>query len=232
MNFFYSSVLFIKLRKLLRFFGLNKYIRSIIELNGYQSKFDKKMINSLRKGDVFWDVGSNQGEIVKKAKNSLGKDIHCIAFEPHPILSENLKKLNFNNYQVVDVALSNKVGEAEFVFGSDILQTTGRIISDKKNIETTKVKVIDLDYALNILNLKNPNVIKIDVEGHEYEVLSSILSNITKLKKLRAIYVEIHMSILDKRKLSTDINTLITRFKVETKFKLNWIDLSHFSLET
>ncbi len=232
MNFFYSSVLFIKLRKLLRFFGLNKYIRSIIELNGYQSKFDKKMINSLRKGDVFWDVGSNQGEIVKKAKNSLGKDIHCIAFEPHPILSENLKKLNFNNYQVVDVALSNKVGEAEFVFGSDVLQTTGRIISNKKNIETTKVKVIDLDYALNILNLKNPNVIKIDVEGHEYEVLSSILSNITKLKKLRAIYVEIHMSILDKRKLSTDINTLITRFKVETKFKLNWIDLSHFTLET
>ena len=42
---------------------------------------------------------------------------------------------------------------------------------------------------------------------------SSILSNITKLKKLRAIYVEIHMSILNKRKLSTDINTLITDLK-------------------
>ena len=84
----------------------------------------------------------------------------------------------------MNVALSNKVGEGEFAFGSDILQTTGRIISDIKNIKTTKVNIIDLDYALNILNLKNPNVIKIDVEGHEYEVLSSILSNISNVFSL------------------------------------------------
>ncbi|MDC3089175.1 FkbM family methyltransferase [Alphaproteobacteria bacterium] len=231
MDFFYTSGLFLKLRKIGRHLGINKFIRNIVDINGYQYDFDHMMINSLRKGDIFWDVGSNHGELVKKAKYSLGKDIYCIAFEPHPILSKNLKKLNFKNYQVVNVALSNKVGDAEFTFGSDLLQTTGRIIYDRKNSKTTKVNVIDIDYALNVLNLKNPNVIKIDVEGHEYEVLSSILSNINKLNKLRAIYVEIHMTILDKRKLSFEMNKLITKFKLETKFKQNWLDLSHFILE-
>jgi len=231
MKFFYKSGLFLKLRKIGRYLGVNKFLRSVIDMNGYQSDFDNMMINSLRKGDVFWDIGSNQGELVEKAKSFLGKDIYCIAFEPHPILSRNLKKLNFKNYQVVDVALSNKVGDADFTFGSDLLQTTGRIIFDTNNLNTAKVNVIDLEHALNVLNLKNPNVIKIDVEGHEYEVLSSILSNINKLNKLRAIYVEIHMTILDKRKLSSEMNKLINKFKSETKFKQNWIDLSHFILE-
>lgn len=231
MKFFYTSGLFLKLRKIGRFFGVNKFIRSVLDINGYQSHFDHMMINSLRKDDVFWDIGSNHGELVKKAKHSLGKDIYCIAFEPHPTLSENLRKLDFKNYEVINSAISNIVGEAEFTYGLDPLQTTGRIETNKTIQNKTKVKVIDVQFAIKVLNLKKPNVIKIDVEGHEYEVLSSILSNINKLNKLRAIYVEIHMAILDKRNLSFEMNKLITKFKLETKFKQNWIDPSHFTLE-
>ena len=139
--------------------------------------------------------------------------------------------MNFKKYQVINSALSNYVGEAEFTYGSDPLQTTGRLDVELDNLNKTKVKVIDFQYALKVLNLKNPNVIKIDVEGHEYEVLGSILSNIKELKNLRLIFVEIHMSILDKRKLSFEMNKLISKFEMETSFKLNWIDVSHFTLE-
>ena len=64
-----------------------------------------------------------------------------------------------------------------------------------------KVKVVDIQYALKKFKVKKSTSYKIDVEGHEYEVLSSILSNIEKLINLRAIFVEIHMTILDKRGL-------------------------------
>ena len=93
------------------------------------------------------------------------------------------------------------------------------------------VQEIDIRYALKVLNLKAPSLIKIDVEGHEYEVLSSILSNLENLKKLRTIFVEIHMSILDKRGLTIKMQDLIAKFELETKFELKWIDVSHFILE-
>ena len=231
MKHFFTSMLFIKLRMFGRSIGINKFLRPLIDVKGYQANFDQIMINSLQKEDVFWDVGSNQGEIVKKAKSFLGDDIYCIAFEPHPILSANLKKLDFEKYQIINAALSNNVGDAEFTYGSDPLQTTGRLNTELSNTKKTKVKVIDMQYALKVLNLKCPNVMKIDVEGHEYEVLNSILSNIDELKNLRAIFVEIHMSVLDKRKLTFEMNKLIAKFEIETNFKLNWIDVSHFTLE-
>ncbi len=189
------------------------------------------MINSLKNQDVLWDVGSNQGEIVKKAKSFLGNSVYVIAFEPHPILSANLKKLNFKNYKVVKAALSDNVGNAEFVYGLDTKQTTGRLNEKIIKSQKNQVKVIDIQYSLKILNLKSPNIIKVDVEGHEYEVLNSILLNINELIDLRIIFVEIHMAILNDRNLSFEMNKLIEKFETQTNFKLNWIDISHFKLE-
>jgi FkbM family methyltransferase len=231
MKQFFTSRLFLKLRKFGRNLGINKFIRPFIDFKGYQANFDEIMINSLQKKDIFWDVGSNQGEIVKKAKSFLGNDIYCIAFEPDPILSENLKKLNFEKYQVINVALSDYVGEAEFSFGLDPMQTTGRLDSATSKLDKIKVEVVDLEHTLKVLNLKPPNVMKIDVEGHEYEVLNSILLNINQLNCLRSIFVEIHMGILDERKLNFEMQELIIKFETETNFKLNWIDVSHFTLE-
>lgn len=231
MEFFYTSGLFLKLRKIGRYLRVNKFIRSVVDMNGYQSDFDHMMINSLKKGDVFWDVGSNQGEIIKKAKSFLGNDIYCVAFEPHPTLSANLKKLDFKKFKVISSALSDQVGEAEFIYGSDTQQTTGRLNLKLSSSNQNQVKVIDVQYALKVLNLKRPNIIKVDVEGHEYEVLDSILSNIDKLRNLRAIFVEIHMAILDNRNLTFKMKKLMEKYETKTNLKLDWVDVSHFKLE-
>lgn len=231
MDFFYTSGLFLKLRKIGRYLRVNKFIRSVVDMNDYQSDFDHMMINSLKKGDVFWDVGSNQGEIIKKGKSFLGNDIYCVAFEPHPTLSANLKKLDFKKFKVINAALSNQVGEAEFIYGSDIQQTTGRLNLKLSSSNQNQVKVIDVQYALKVLNLKRPNIIKVDVEGHEYEVLDSILSNIGELRNLRAIFVEIHMAILDNRNLTFEMKKLMEKYQTKTNLKLDWVDLSHFKLE-
>ena len=231
MKQFFTSKLFIILRRFGRIIGINKYIRFFLDVGDYQESFDKILISSMRKQDIFWDIGSNHGEIVKKAKCFLDNDIYVIAFEPHPCLSANLKKLKYKNYEVIDAALSSKVGMADFFLGSDPDQTTGKLDIEKINTKTIQVRVIDIKYALKKLNLKNPNIMKIDVEGHEYEVLKSILSNIDQLKNLRSIFVEIHMSILDKRKLSFKMEKLLEKFQTETNFKFFWIDVSHFKME-
>ena len=229
---FLTSKFFIIPRKFGRILGINKFVRSLLEFNGYQERFDKSMICSLNKNDIFWDIGSNKGDIVKKAKKLFGENIYVVAFEPHPVLSAKLKSLDFKNFIVINAAVSDTVGKAEFIYGSDPLQTTGRIgVKYSINSDKNQVKVVDVPYALKTINLKSPHVIKIDVEGHEYEVLSSIFSNIHKLINLRAIFVEIHMTILDNRNLLIKMNKLIKKFQIEQNFKLVWIDLSHFKLE-
>ncbi|MBH19584.1 MAG: hypothetical protein CL851_04070 [Crocinitomicaceae bacterium] len=220
------------LRKVGRLLGINKLLRPILDLKGYENQFHQRMINKLQENDIFWDVGSNQGEIVKKVKSFFNCNVYCVAFEPNPDLLANLKKLSFKNYKVINAALSNKVGKAEFVYGSDTMQTTGKLdTSSRKKQNKTMVQEIDIRYALKVLNLKCPNLIKIDVEGHEYEILSSILLNLENLKILRFIFVEIHLSILDKRGLTIQMKDLIEKFELETNFEFKWIDVSHFILE-
>ena len=99
------------------------------------------------------------------------------------------------------------------------------------SLNQNQVKVIDVQYALKVLNLKRPNIIKVDVEGHEYEVLDSILSNIGELGNLRAIFIEIHMAILDNRNLTFKMKKLMEKYETKTNFKLDWVDVSHFKLE-
>ena len=60
---------------------------------------------------------------------------------------------------------------------------------------------------------------------------NSILSNIGELGNLRAIFIEIHMAILDNRNLTFKMKKLMEKYETKTNFKLDWVDVSHFKLE-
>jgi hypothetical protein len=70
-----------------------------------------------------------------------------------------------------------------------------------------------------------PNVIKIDVEGHEYEVLLGI-PTLLRDRRLRAVLVEIHFALLEDTGRS-DQPRLIETTLLEAGFEIDWIDLSH-----
>ena len=52
------------------------------------------------------------------------------------------------------------------------------MIDEIQNIETTK-----LDEFINDKDIKKIDLIKIDTEGHEYEVLDGLKENINRLRK-------------------------------------------------
>jgi hypothetical protein len=55
--------------------------------------------------------------------------------------------------------------------------------------ETYSVRTVKLGEMIKIKNLKNIDLIKIDTEGHEYEVLQGLKSNI---KIVKIILIEFH----------------------------------------
>ena len=67
--------------------------------------------------------------------------------------------------------------------------------------------------------------IKIDVEGHEGEVIAG-LTNLLKSREKIALYVEIHNKILDENNKKEQFMINISDLK-KNGFKIKWIDRSH-----
>ena len=129
---------------------------------------------------------------------------HVYSYEPNPLLypylEKNLKKI-ISNITIENYALSDKVGEIDLripkrfksIFKGNIeeIYKLGCASIHKKNkfnkFDTYKVKRQKLD---NILKNKTIGFIKIDVEGHEKEVINGSIGIIKKDKPILLVEIE------------------------------------------
>jgi FkbM family methyltransferase len=120
-------------------------------------------------GSVVYDIGANVGYFSLLAAVLTGPDGKVAAFEPLPRNIHYLKRhiqLNcLGNIEVIEAAVSDREGQAHFNLGAS--SAMGHI-ADEGEIE---VQIVALDPLLDEGRLPPPDVIKIDVEGAEYEVL-------------------------------------------------------------
>ena len=84
-----------------------------------------------------------------------------------------------------------------------------------KNVET--VEVLSLDEIFEKKNLGNIDLVKIDTEGHEYEVLSGTKEY---LKKINYILIEFHIDEIYKNYNSNKIHSFLEEngFFIKKKF--------------
>lgn len=131
--------------------------------------------NFINKDTVVYDIGGNIGYHTV-AFASLAKEVH--SFEPNDrnylLLEKNTQQLN--NVKLYHCACSNVVGEA---FISDYDTSTPGNYGECMMAETGQpCKTVRIDD----LNLPAPNVIKIDVEGHELSVFQGMQNTINKYR--------------------------------------------------
>lgn len=118
------------------------------------------------------DAGANRGSYTYFLSR-LTK--HVYAYEPNPAMRQLLKRAVAENVTVSDVALSDSSGTAEFAvpktsrsFGNNAGSLhVDQLESSNDNLVRFSVPTRKLDDE----NLSNVGFIKIDVEGHEREVL-------------------------------------------------------------
>jgi FkbM family methyltransferase len=129
--------------------------------------------NFLKKGDVFIDIGANGGFYTVIASKIVGESGHVYAFEPGTkelnLLRQNISANSITNVTIIEKAVSNKEGSSRFAISRDgamnsLLETDH---PSQQVDEWQDVEVTTLDSAVQDLNIKKINFIKIDVEGAE-----------------------------------------------------------------
>jgi FkbM family methyltransferase len=134
---------------------------------------------------VFWDVGANVG-----MKFPAGK---VIAFEPnislHVLLSQNLDLNNVNNVRIENFALSNTkgVGQIETSKGRAGAGKINSTLAEEYGDESFPIITGDM-YVQDFPDAM-PSLIKIDVEGHEPEVIEGISQVLREFKPILMIEV-------------------------------------------
>jgi FkbM family methyltransferase len=121
-------------------------------------------------GGTMLDVGANVGFHALTAALFYK---HVVAFEPTPEtaarLEHNVELSNFSNVRVERIALSNRDGDASFAVNP--AHCGSNRLSDARDNGATSIRVSlrRLDSMLD--SLGSVDLLKIDVEGHECEVI-------------------------------------------------------------
>ena len=242
----FFGITFIKYRyDNLKYFLINKINKDkykIVTVNGYKmyifledigiskelylykirEKFATKYMESfLKEDDIIIEIGANIGYYVL-LENKISKKGKIFACEPmtfnRKLLERNIALNNLKNVDTYSFAMGEKIQEQEFYIYDKINWSSFNKNVAGKIVSTEIVKTITIDHFVKeYLGDLAPTVLRMDVEGYEYEVIKGALKTIDKCDRLK-IFLEIHPKLLSKKKL----DELLKIFK-DNNFKVKAI---------
>ena len=218
-----------------------------------QHSFEKeifKLIKNKKKIIVF-DVGCYRGVFTKSILNLIGEEKNKFyLFDINKKVKEYIRNLlNLKNIYFNEVALSNKNGTANYNY-NNFFESAGSSISNivkndekwnfsrklifkllflkAKNFSKYKVSTITLDNFIKKKNIKSIDILKIDVEGSEYDLLVGA-KNTLKKNKINLILIEIIEKKNKYAKKEKKILNLLKKRNFDLVKKTNINSISLFS---
>ena len=182
-----------------------------------RSEFDAELLLLeflLTKDSIFFDIGTNKGEYAYYAEKLIQqKNIYL--FEPEKILNKQLKAI-FSHCKVNNVALSDNKGTHQFkipVINGVMDNCLSSLEVDNKEDNETEAIIYEVktDTLDNFTSEKKliPDVIKIDVEGHELSVLKGAEMYISNYHPTLIIEIE------QRHHKNINIESVFESFKVK-----------------
>ena len=189
---------------LIKLFFKIKLIRIFLYKFLQKKKYRNFIGLKIDQNSVVLDIGANVGDISECILDLYNPNIYC--YEPNNDAFKVLKK-RFKNFEKI-IPINKSVGDKnekaklyyhisnnenplKFSTGSSLLEQKGNV--DKKNYQITEM--ISIREILNKFDFIN--LIKIDIEGYEYNILPEIIKNKNKIGK---VICELHGSSSRKNK--------------------------------
>ena len=181
------------------FYSPNRINKFRIETFSSKEPETLKWIEKFSGNSVLWDIGANVGLYSCYAAKL--KNINVYAFEPSVFNLEILTKNIFlnqlsNNVTIVPFPLTDKLKETEFKMTSVDWGASATAFGQDYKHDGSKLKMkfnykmlgLSMNDCVNVLKMKQPDYIKIDVDGIEHLILEG---GNQILKKTKSILVEV-----------------------------------------
>jgi FkbM family methyltransferase len=149
--------------------------------------------SELRRDSVVYDIGAQAGiyTLLAAARATRG---HVYSFEPFPrnleFLRRHIKLNGHTNCTVIDAAVDSTSGTAQFAEGPTpemgALSPDGRL----------RVNTVALDQLRDAGTLPAPDLVKMDIEGHELEALRGAARLLRTARPV--LYLATHSSSLER----------------------------------
>jgi FkbM family methyltransferase len=152
--------------------------------------FDLLQILMKDQKGAFVDVGANIGQTLLKVK-ATNSEMDYIGFEPNPAcvyyLNELIKANSFERVRIIPVGLSIETGIKKLTFYNDNLDDgsasiINRFRPNNKIYKEENIPVFAYNDLAKSEKFGDISILKIDVEGAEYEVLTT-LSEVVRQNK-------------------------------------------------
>lgn len=155
------------------------------------------LVKNIEEEDVVFDVGANVGVHTVLMAKLVGEKGKVISFEPEAetfaTLKKNISINELNNVIPFPVALSDSRSEKKIYFTGN---TGGFTLRDNSgSLKGSGVKLVPGDELIKEKELPIPKIVKIDVEGFEYEVIKGLMEAL-KNKDCRMVVCEVHPYLL------------------------------------
>jgi FkbM family methyltransferase len=161
-------------------------------VNGvYEPKVEDLILNTLKPGDVFIDVGANIGVFTIPAAKRVGSGGRVIAVEASPdvfgVLERNIAVNDSENVHLICAAAAASEGESQF-YPAPVDHFGMGSRAPQFNVAPITVSRVMLDSLMAKFNLSSVAVLKIDVEGFEIDVLKGATRLLTAARPPLVIF--------------------------------------------
>ena len=176
--------------------GLTMYVNSddrvitAARIQVWEPVLTKLVLDTLREGDTFIDIGANIGYYSLLAARKVGARGRVVAFEPEPrafsFLEHNVQANGFSNVVVEQKAVSNTPGVLQLYVSTGNLGDH-RIFPAAERRQTVEVEAVSLDEYLNQAGAARVDFIKIDTQGAESLILEGMRGTLRRHRNARVI---------------------------------------------
>lgn len=175
----------------------------LCEQGAYESGMRLTIEEYLPRGGVFVDLGANEGYFSVVAAQRCGNEGRVVAIEPQlrllPILQENLRLNHLHTVRVLNVAVTDHSGEVTLHLTPTMNSgASGLYRSAKYPLSTQTAAARTLAQILDDEELPRVDLMKVDIEGFEYEALLGSRSVFAD-RRIRVLALELHPTILASR---------------------------------
>jgi FkbM family methyltransferase len=177
----------------------------------YEPGMQRTIEKFLSRGATFVDLGANEGYFTVIGAKLCGPGGRVVAIEPQnrllPVIAENLRINRVEWASVLNVAVADSEVTATIHLASDInTGGSGMHRSTKYRLPTQQVAARTLAQVLDGEKLARVDLMKVDIEGFEYEALLGS-PEVFRERRVKALALELHPTILTNRKKDASLIT-------------------------